>query len=169
MNRILLFSVFLSPAIFFSASCSHSNSQIYLWQPYTFNGAEFVNQNIAGLPSIWIRDGYHPRTREPEKVTPGTGKLSPKRGAVAGVCYIHTSGGKLTDRSGFEPLADEQITIRNARYGVSVIRSDSAGFFMEELFPETYELFCRGAKTDVMVGEGKTAVTVIRGGKRMAD
>jgi len=169
MNRLLLLSILFSPTIFFTASCSHSNSQVYSWQPYTFNGVEFVNQKIAGLPSIWIRDGYYPRTAEPEKVTADSGKLSPRSGAVAGVCYIHSSGGKLADRSGFEPLPDEQITIRNARYGVSVIRSDSAGFFMEELFPETYELFCRGARREVIVREGKTVLTVIRGGKRMVD
>jgi len=169
MNRTLLLSILFSPTIFFTASCSHSSSQIYLWQPYTFNGVEFVNQKITGLPSIWVRDNYYPRTGEPEKITADTGKLSPGSGAVAGVCYIHSSGGKLADRSGFEPLADEQITIRNARYGVSVIRSDSAGFFTEELFPEIYELFCRGAKTEVIVREGKTVLTFIRGGKRMVD
>ena len=169
MNRILLFSILFSPTIFFTASCSHSNSQIHLWQPYTFNGVEFVNQKMTGLPSIWVRDGYSPRTSEPDKITADTGKLPPGSGALSGVCYIHTSGGKLVDRSGFEPLADEQITIRNARYGVSVIRSDSAGFFIEELFPETYELFCRGAKTEVIVREGKTVFAVIRGGKRMVD
>lgn len=169
MNRILLFSILFSPAIFFTASCSHSNSRMHLWQPYTFNGVEFVNQKIAGHPSIWVRDGYSPRTSEPDKVTADTGKLAPRSGAVSGVCYIHTSGGKFADRGGFEPLADEQITIRNARYGVSVIRSDAAGFFMEELFPETYELFCRGAKSEVVVREGKTVLTVIRGGKRMVD
>jgi len=169
MNRMLLFSILFSPAMFLTASCSHSNSQTYLWQPYTFNGVEFINQKIAGLPSIWVRDGYYPMTGEPDKITADTGKLSPGSGAVSGVCYIHSSGGKLADRTAFETLADEQITIRNARYGVSVIRSDSAGFFMEELSPETYELFCRGAKTEVRVREGKTVLTVIRGGKRMVD
>jgi hypothetical protein len=167
MNRILFLAIL--PAIFLTASCSHSNSQIYLWQPYTFNGVEFVNQELAGLPSLWVRDGYTPRTGKPEKVTADTGKLAPKSGAVSGVCYIQTSGGKFADNSGFEPLADEQITIRNSRYGVSVVRSDSAGFFTEELFPETYELFCRGARTEVTIREGKTVLTVIRGGKRMVD
>lgn len=169
MKRLLLFSILFPPAIFLTASCSHSNSQVYSWQPYTFNGMEFVNQKIADSPSIWVRDGYYPRTNEPEKVTADTGKLSPGTGAVSGVCYIRSSGGKIAYKSGFEPLADEQITIRNARYGVSVVRSDSAGFFIEELFPETYELFCRGARAEVMVREGKTALTVIRGGKRMID
>jgi hypothetical protein len=169
MNRILFLSILFSPVISLTAACSHSNNQMYPWQPYTFNGVEFVNQKITGLPSVWLRDGYYPRTGEPEKVTADTGKLSPGSGAVSGVCYIQSSGGKIADRSGFEPLADEQITIKNARYGVSVIRSDSAGFFMEELFPETYELFCRGAKADIVVREGKTVLTVIRGGKRMVD
>jgi hypothetical protein len=169
MNRKLLLSILFLPTIILSASCSHSNSRISAWQPYTFNGVEFVNQRIEGLPSIWVRDGFSPRTEEPEKASVDTGRLPSGNGAVSGVCYVHSSGGKLADRSGFEPLADEQITIRNPRYGVSVIRSDSAGFFTEELLPEAYELFCRGAKTTVVVRDGKTVLTVIRGGKRMVD
>lgn len=169
MNRLLLFSILFSPAIFFTASCSHSNSLAGPWQTYTFNGAEFVTQQISGLPSIWVRDGYQPQTGEPEKLAVDIGKLSPGSGAVAGICYIRTSGGKLVDRSGIDLLADEQITIRNAKFGITVVRSNSAGIFTEELFPGSYELFCRGAKTDVTVREGKTALTAIRCGKRMAD
>jgi hypothetical protein len=169
MNRSLLLSILCLPAILLSASCSHSNSQISLWQPYTFNGVEFVQQKIEGLPSIWVRDGFSPRTEEPEKAATDTGRLPPKSGAVAGVCYIHSSGGKIADMSGFTLLPDEQITIRNARYGASVIRSDTAGFFTEELSPDVYELFCRGAKVEVLVREGETVLAIIRGGKRMAD
>jgi hypothetical protein len=169
MNRSLFLSILFLPTIFFSASCSHSNSQTSLWQPYTFNGIEFVNQRIEGLPSIWVRDGFSPRAEEPDKASADTGRLSPKKGAVTGVCYIHSSGGKIASMSGFGPLPDEQITIKNAIYGVSVIRSDSLGFFSEELLPETYELFCRGVKVRATVREGKTVLTVIRGGKRMAD
>jgi hypothetical protein len=169
MNRKLLLPILFLPTIILSASCSHSNSRISLWQPYTFNGVEFVNQKIEGLPSIWVRDGFSPRTEEPEKAAVDTGKLPPGSGAVSGVCYIHSSGGKIADKSGFELLPDEQITIRNSRDGASVIRSDAAGLFTEELSPDPYQLFCRGAKVQVVVREGKTVLTVIRGGKRMAD
>ncbi len=169
MIRKLLFSILFSPAILLSAACSHSSSQISLWQPFTFNGVAFVNQRIDGLPSLWVREGYYPRTSQPDNATAGTGRLQPGSGAVSGTCYIHSSGGKIADKSGFDLLREEQITVKNASQGVSVIRSDSAGFFTEELFPGRYELFCRGAKTEVTVRESKTVLAVIRGGKRMVD
>lgn len=139
------------------------------WEKYSFNGLEFQRGGIENRPSIWVRRGYIPRIEEPRDASLDYGKLPPKAGAVAGICYQQTSGGKLADQSGTKPLPDEQITISSREFGTSVTRSDAAGFFVEELFPGDYRLFCRGAEIAVSVKKGQSVLVPIRGGKRMVD
>jgi len=152
--------------VFSLSSCTLSAST---WQPYTFDGTEFHPGEITGKPSLWLRDGFMPRTEKPGLQTDNIGSLPPKSGAVAGICYLQTSGGKLADQSGFTPYADEQIIIRTARDGIFVTRTDSNGIFTETLYPGEYEFTCRGAGIPAAVKEGKTTLVRIRGGKRMAD
>jgi hypothetical protein len=113
-----------------------------------------------------------PRIDQPEKLAVDTGKLPPGTGAVAGICYLQTSGGKLndnTDNTTIKPYPDEQIVIKNNQEGISVTRTDDAGYFIEALFPGKYELLCRGAGKPVTVKRGETTLVPLRGGKRMAD
>lgn len=152
--------------VFSLSSCTPSAST---WQSYTFNGTEFHPGEITGKPSLWLRDGFIPRTEKPLTGALDLGNLPPKSGAVAGICYLQASGGKLSDKSGFTPYADEQIIIRSARDGIFVTRTDSNGLFTEMLYPGEYEFSCRGAGMPAVVKEGKTTLVQIRGGKRMAD
>ncbi len=149
------------------SSCTLSAST---WQPYTFDGTSFHPGEITGKPSLWLRDGFIPRTETPPAGgASDLGSLPPKSGAVAGICYLQTSGGKLADQSGVTPYPDEQIIIRTARDGIFVTRTDSNGLFAELLYPGEYEFSCRGAGIPAVVKEGKTTLIHIRGGKRMAD
>jgi len=166
-DRIVLISA-LAAVLTSTASCSLSANPTN-WEKVSFNGQGFQNGSIENRPSLWLRDGYTPRVTEPRDASLNFGKLPPKSGAIAGVCYLQISGAKLDDQSGAEPLPDEQITIRSPKYGVSVTRSDAAGIFIEELFPGDYQLFCRGAGVAVRVNEGQTVLVPIRGAKRMAD
>ena len=167
MKRLILTAA-LAALIPLTAACSLSASPSK-WQKYSFNGQEFQTGGIENRPSIWLRDGYTPKVEEPRDASLDYGKLPPKTGAVAGVCYLQSSGGKFADQSGTRPLPDEQITINSSKYGVSVTRSDAAGFFIEELFPGEYQFFCRGIGIAVRVKEGVTVLVPIRGAKRMAD
>jgi len=153
-------------AVFSLSSCAQTAST---WQPYTFNGSAFQQGEINGKASLWLRDGFIPRTEKPLAGAFDIGSLPPKSGAVAGICYLQTSGGKLADQSGYTPYADEQIIIRSARDGIFVTRTDSNGIFTETLYPGEYEFSCRGAGNPAVVKEGKTTLIRIRGGKRMAD
>jgi len=155
--------------VFSLSSCTLSAQTASAWHPYTFNGTEFHPGELTGRPSLWLRDGFTPRTDKPVAGALDLGRLPPKSGAVAGICYLQTSGGKLTDQSGFTPYPDEQIIIRSARDGIFVTRTDNNGIFIETLYPGEYELSCRGAGSPVVVKEGKTTLVRIRGGKRMAD
>lgn len=164
MSLRLLFLPLIT--VFSLSSCTLSAST---WQPYTFNGTGFLPGEPGGKPSIWLRDGFTPRTGKPLDGADDLGSLPPKSGAVAGICYLQTGGGKLVDHSGYTPYADEQILIRSARDGLFVTRTDSNGIFIETLYPGEYEFSCRGAASPAVIKEGKTTLVRIRGGKRMAD
>ena len=158
----------LAALLTLTASCSLSANPAK-WEKFSFNGQDFQSDGLENRPAIWVREGYIPRVKEPDDASHDYGKLPPKAGAVAGLCYLQISGGKLVDQSGSKPLPDEQITIRSPKYGISVTRSDAAGFFIEELFPGDYQFFCRGTGVEVRVQAGTTVLVPIRGAKRMAD
>jgi hypothetical protein len=168
MKEQLMLTIVLAALLTLTASCSLSASPTK-WEKFTFNGQDFQTGRFENSPSIWTRAGYTPRIKEPDSASRDSGKLPPKTGAVAGICYLQTSGGKIAVQSGAIPLPHEQITFRNREFGTSVTSSDVAGFFIKELFPGDYQLFCRGAVVDVRAIEGQTVLVPIRGGKRMAD
>lgn len=139
------------------------------WQPYTFTGSEIVPAEANGIKTVWVRDGFLPRSDKPVTLESDLGQLPPKSGAIAGICYTQTSGGKLADQSGHLALKDEQVTIKSTRDGLFVARTDEQGIFIETLYPGEYEFSCRGAGKTAVIKEGKTTLIQIRGGKRMAD
>ena len=151
------------------SSCTLPAQTTSTWQPFSFNGTEFIPGEREGMQSFWIRDGFIPRTEKLGNEAADIGRLPAKVGAVAGICYLQTSGGKLADKAGVTPYADEQITIKSARDGVFVTRTDDKGLFIETLYPGEYEFSCRGAGNSATVTVGKTTLVQIRGGKRMAD
>lgn len=167
MNLKMLFM--LSAAILPLSSCTLSAQSASPWHPYTFNGQEFIEGEIKGLQPLWLRDGFTPRLEKPDKAAEDNRRLPPKSGAVAGICYLQTSGGKIANQSGITPLADEQITINSMREGAFVTRTDADGLFIETLDPGEYVFSCRGAGSQAEVKTGETTLIRIRGGKRMAD
>lgn len=146
------------------ASCTASP-----WRPYTFNGNDFQPAVPVTDQTLWLRNGYLPRLDDPGRLAADTGRLPPGTGAVAGICYLQTSGGKVEGKSSVTPYPDEQITIKSKKEGISVIRTDDAGYFIELLPPGDYQFICRGAGKQVTVKKGKTTLIQLRGGKRMAD
>lgn len=139
------------------------------WERYSFNGRVFQHGGTYNSPSIWLRNGFTPSVEEPRDPSVNISKLPPVSGAVAGICYLQSSGGKFADHSKAKPLSAEQITIRNLEFGTSIIRSNNRGFFVKALRPGSYQLFCRGAGVEVMVKEGQTTLIPIKGAKRMTD
>lgn len=160
--RAMILLVF--PIIF---SCAGGNSSP--WSPRYFDGMNFSPNTATSSKAIWIRNGHFPATAETPPGSASTDILPPGTGAVAGICYIQTSGGKLSDQNRFTPYPEEQITFRSKTDGVSVTRTDKDGYFAEYLPTGNYELFCRGVRTEIRIKQGETTLVPIRGGKRMAD
>lgn len=169
MKLKAFFLALLAPLSFSLIACTNSAFSPQTWQAHTFVGPEFLPGEQPSRPSIWLRDGYIPRTVNPGAQAVDIGRLPPKSGAVAGICYLQTSGGKLADQAGFQAFPDEQITIRNDQTGIFITRTDDNGYFIETLYPGKYEFYCRGAVSSAVIAEGKTTLVRLRGGKRMAD
>jgi len=163
------FLALLAPLLLSLIACTSSAFSPRTWQAHTFAGPEFLPGEKPGRPSLWLRDGFIPRTDKPGAQAVDIGRLPPKSGAVAGICYLQTSGGKLVDQADFQAFPDEQITIRNDETGIFITRTDDNGYFIEMLYPGKYEFYCRGAVSSAVIAEGKTTLVQIRGGKRMAD
>jgi hypothetical protein len=156
---LLLLPLLLSCA---SGSTSH-------WRPYIFNGTSFSPADRTTSGTIWLRRGHFPAISDTPPADEHSNLLSPKTGAVAGICYLQTSGGKLSGHTSFTPYPDEQITLKNETHGVLVTRTDKNGAFAEHLPTGVYELFCRGGHAVITIQHGETTLTPIRGGKRMVD
>jgi len=160
--RVIILLIF--PIIF---SCAAGNSS--LWKPYIFDGVNFSPTDNNNSNAIWTRSGHFPTTSAPTPDSAHSDKLPPGTGAVAGICYLQTTGGRISERNLFTPYINEQITLRNKTDGTFVTRTDSSGYFVEFLNPGEYELFCRGVRTEFRIKQGETTLVPIRGGKRMAD
>lgn len=150
-----------------TAACAGGNSS--LWRPYTFDGTNFAPSTAADAKSIWIRSGHFPKISVKYPNSAISDSLPPGTGAVAGICYRQTAGGKLSGQNSFAPYPDEQITIQSKADGVFVTRTDKNGYFTEYLAAGSYELFCRGIRIEIKINQGETTLAPIRGGKRMAD
>jgi hypothetical protein len=127
------------------------------WQPHPL----FQEGNSAATangPAIWTRDGFIPRTSEPDKPAADLGTLPPHSGAVTGTCATSHGDPLFPDRQTAGPLADEQITIRSKRDGVFVTRTDENGVFVEIFMPGEYEISCRSSSSTFTVREGRTSL-----------
>lgn len=148
-------------------SCAGQGSS--RWQPYIFDGIGFSPPAAIIPGTIWLRSGHFPAISETAPAAERSDRLSPKTGAVAGICYLQSGGGKLSGQETFTPYPGEQITLKNKQHGVFVTRTDTNGNFAEQLPAGDYELFCRGSRSEITIKQGETTLAPIRGGKRMLD
>lgn len=134
---------------------------------YYFDGSQFREEGTAGQPAIATRTGYYPKLLAAG--ASGTSiPLPAGTGALAGICYLQQSGGKLRNASGSIPLAGPPVTVRGA--GIDrESRCDEQGFFSLALPPGRYEVRGGADARSVTVESDKTTLTTLRGGKRMVD
>jgi len=139
------------------------------WQPFFFDGTGFSPATDGRSNEIWLQSGFLPSITDPTNGTVRSDRLPPGTGAVAGICYLQTSGGKMSSHNSFTPYPYEHITVKNKKDGVSVTRTGEDGYFIEPLFAGDYELFCRGVRAEFRIKPGETTLVPVRSGKRMTD
>ena len=134
---------------------------------YYFDGSQFREEGTAGQPAIATRTGYYPKLLaggESKTAIP----LPAGTGALAGICYLQQSGGKLRSATGSIPLAGITVTVRGG--GIEKeSHCDDRGFFVLALPPGRYDVRSGSDTRSVTVESDKTTLTPLRGGKRMVD
>ncbi|GFO61109.1 hypothetical protein GMST_34340 [Geomonas silvestris] len=96
--------------------------------------------------------------------------LSKGMGAIVGVCFTETSGGKLKavrPRSVLYPQLP--VEIRSGSRLVVSTQTDEQGFFQAVLPAGTYQVSSRRGNVEVNVASGVTTMISLRVGKRMVD
>lgn len=160
MHRLLAVSLTMLTLTISACTLSFSPSR---WEQYTFDGYQFLPSTLECNYSIWVRQGYVPRSTPPPTASFDYGRLATNSGAVAGICYRKTENHGVATVTGTTPAPDEQIIIKNDTVGLIVTRTGPAGLFIEQLDPGLYQLFCRGGAVDVHVQAGQTTLVTIRG------
>lgn len=137
------------------------------WSYYHFDGSRFV----AGQPKdgtfVALRDGARPvvlahaTTAEAVKLAPGTG-------AIAGICFIQSSGGKLKPAPPYLPCPRVTVQIFAGDRVVATTETDEQGYFVVTLAPGRYRVSSR-EDVEVTVKDDTTTLVPLRAGKRMVD
>lgn len=157
MRLLLLLGILGGTAVFsFAAPVSG-------WQSLGFDGSGFLKGAATG--AIQVRDGYLP--------VPGTSAAAEDRlpdgtGALAVFCFQQRAGGKLRPQGGSAPMPAVAVTLVGKKVTLAA-RTDASGYLILALPPGSYDLGLFGLSKKVNVQSGKTALVVMRGGKRMVD
>lgn len=139
------------------------------WGFFHFKSGAFVAGKPAeGLPFVAVRDGVRPvPVTRGEKLD--AVKLPQGSGAVAGICYLQGSGGKLSSGAVYRPVPrmavaafDQENTM------VAGTETDPEGYFTLVLPAGRYRIVA-GESKNVEVEQGKTLLIPMRTGKRLAD
>jgi len=95
--------------------------------------------------------------------------LPPGKGALAGICYIRTAGGKLASSTGFSPCRDFPLAISSGTKVVLKPRTDESGFFVAVLPAGEYRIGTGAFTVETLLESGKTTLIALQAGKRMVD
>lgn len=137
------------------------------WAFFHFDGAAFVAGRPAQGVFVAVRDGVRPVVAaQAEKVE--AVKLPAGTGAMAGICYVQSSGGKLKSGPGFLPVPRVPVVISAGETVVATAECDAAGYFVAVVPAGGYTVSA-GGTVEVTVEKGNTTLIPLRVGKRMVD
>ena len=139
------------------------------WNYYHFDGSGFAaGQSVDGRPFLAVRDHAVPvvlsRMTRVEAVS-----LPPNKGALAGICYIKSSGGKIGGGPGYAPHPGFPVTITSGESAVVSTQTDESGYFVAVLPAGVYRVGSGIFSTEATVENGSTTLVPLRTGKRMVD
>ena len=158
----------LSVALICLTAHAMSRRPAQQWAFFHFDGQSFVaGQPSYGTPFIAVRGGMRPVVLK-RAGTIAEAKLAPGTGAVVGICYVQSSGGKLRPAGGHRPAAQLPVRILSGEKVVAMIETDEDGFFVATLPAGSYRIEARETR-EVTVDNGSTALISLRVGKRMVD
>jgi hypothetical protein len=136
---------------------------------YHFDGGSLVKgPPPASGPYLAVQDRAVPVILSGPAGTEATG-LPPGMGALAGICFIRTAGGKLTGNSGFSPSPDLPLALSSGGKVVLRTRTDKSGFFVAVLPAGVYRIGSGAFIVEANIESGNTTLVALQAGKRMVD
>jgi len=146
-----------------------SRRQATAWNFYHFDGRAFVaGRPVDGSPFLAVRDRDVPLVltlADQVEATP----LPAGKGALAGICYLRSSGGKLAGVSSFAPRPAAALEISSGDAFVLRSQTDGFGYFVALLPAGAYRISCGGFAAEATIEAGKTTLATVQAGKRMVD
>ncbi len=139
-----------------------------LWSYLHFDGKGFAagKPGEPFVPFVAVRPGFRPVVETNEErirevaLTEGTG-------AIAGVCFVQSYGGKLRPAAGYHAVPLLPVPIAAGDKLVTTVDTDGNGFYVAVLPVGTYRVGNQGVEVKVEVGA--TKLVPLRVGKRMVD
>ncbi len=138
------------------------------WNYFHFDGRGFIaGQSTGGMPFVAVRDGVRPVV-----LTPGAKieavDLAAGTGAIVGICYIQSSGGKLKPGVPYLPCTRMPVQFFSGDKLMAATETDDQGYFQAVLATGRYRVRSK-EEIEVTVGNGVTTLVPLRAGKRMVD
>jgi len=152
-----------------SIALAASKRQADHWVYYHFDGKGFVaGPAVAGSTFLAVRNGMRPVVLA--DTTRAEAAALPKgKGAVAGICYVQSSGGKLAPGSTYVPYPRMPVRISSGDTIVATTESDDQGYFTAVLDAGRYTVSAGAARFEITVEKDNTVLVPLRAGKRMVD
>lgn len=140
------------------------------WTYYHFDGSGFTSgPAVDGTATVAVREKLRPvvlktRTTPVEQV-----ELPAGEGAVVGICYIQSSGGRLVSGKGFRASPYIPLQISSGSKQHATLQTDEHGYFAVVLPAGNYSIGNGTFTAQITVEPGITTLVPLRVGKRMVD
>jgi len=140
------------------------------WVYYHFDGVSFkAGPTTNGGAFIAVREHVQPIVLLKPSSNNHPIALPEGAGAIAGVSYIQTSGGKLVCDERYVSSPRTPLQISSVGTAPVTIQSDDHGYFMVVLAAGTYSIGSGSFAVEILVKRGITSLVPLRTGKRMVD
>jgi hypothetical protein len=156
-------------AVLSSSALAAAKWQGDMWNYYHFDGHGFeAGQVTDGSAFLAVRNGVRPVVLTEAAKIEAVALLDGK-GALAGICYIQSSGGKLAAGHGYAPHPRMPVRISSGNKVLVTVETDDQGYFVAVLDAGRYVISSGAVKVEVTVEKDKTVLVPMRTGKRMVD
>ena len=171
MSRIItLFLVCLTGTFLSTSTFAASKRPADVWNYYHFDGSAFVpGPATDGRAFVAVQEKVQPAVLAAPTEELAQTALPEGSGAIAGICYLQNSGGKLGSSSGFKPYPRVPLLISSAGKQLVTVQTDDHGYFVVVLPAGTYAVGSPPFTVEITVERGITTLVPLRAGKRMVD
>ena len=147
-----------------------SKRQTDIWVYYHFDGVGFkTGPSVDGSAFIALRERLRPVVLQAQRQNLESIALPEGSGAIAGICYIQSSGGKLGSGKGYVPRSRTPLQIASSGTPPVTLQTDENGYFVAVLAAGVYSIGSGTFTVEISVDRGKTSLVPLRTGKRMVD